>query len=68
MQITYNWFNKGDKECSTRDSWLSNFDLYILKKLEPTPEHRKFLTVFHDTRVETDPGLLALAYAVNILE
>ena len=29
MQIIYNWFNKGDKECSTRDSWLSNFDLYI---------------------------------------
>ena len=22
---------KGDKECSTRDSWLSNFDLDIMK-------------------------------------
>ena len=29
---------------------------------------RKCLTVFHDARVEADPGLLALAQAVNILE
>jgi hypothetical protein len=41
---------------------------YILNKLEPTLECRTFLTVFHDARVETDPGLLALAYAVSILE
>jgi hypothetical protein len=26
------------------------------------------LTVFHDARVETDQGLLALAYVVSILE
>ena len=65
--VIFDCFNKGDKECSTRDSWLSNFDLYI-KKLEPNLECRKFLTVFHDARVETDPGLLALAYAVSILE
>ena len=57
-------FNKGDKECSTRR--LSNFGLFI-KKLEPNLECRKFLTLFHDARVETDPGLLALAYAVSIL-
>ena len=65
MQITYNWFNKGGIECSTRDSWLSNFDLYI-KKLSSNLECRIFLTVHHDARVETDPGLLALAYAVSI--
>ena len=33
--VIYDCFNKGDKEFSTRDSWLYNFDLYI-KKLEPT--------------------------------
>jgi hypothetical protein len=58
-------FNKGDKEYSTRDSWLSNFDLNI-KKLERTLECRKFFTVFHDARVETDPGLLAHAYADSL--
>ena len=36
--------------------------------LEPTLECRKFLTVFHDAHVETYPGLLALAYAVSILQ
>ena len=36
--------------------------------LEPTLECRKFLTVFHDAHVETYPGLLALGYAVSILE
>ena len=65
--VIYDCFNKGYKEFSTRDSQLSNFDLYI-KKLEPTLECRTFLTVFHDARVETDPGLLVLAYAVRILE
>ena len=59
--VIYDCFNQG-KEFSTHDSWLSNFDLYI-KKLEP--ECRTFLTVFHDARVETDPGLLALAHAVS---
>ena len=39
--------------------------LTYIKKLEPTLECRTFLTVFHDARVETDPGLLALAYAVS---
>ena len=29
---------------------------------------QKFLTVHHDARVETGPGLLALAYAVRILD
>ena len=42
--VIFNCFNKGDKEFSTRDSWLS-------KKLEPNLECRKFLTVFHDVRV-----------------
>ena len=67
MQIIYYCFNKGGIDCSTRDSWLSNFDLYI-KKLSSNLECRKFLTRFHDARVETGPCLLALAYAISILE
>ena len=59
--VIYDCFNKGEKEFSTRNIWLSNFDLKI-KKLEPTLDCR---TVFHDARVETDPGLLALAHAVS---
>ena len=65
--VIYDCFNKGGIDSSTRDSWLSNFDLYI-KKLSSNLECRKFITVYHDARVETDPGLLALAYAVSILE
>ncbi len=65
--VTFDCINKGDKECSNRDSWLPNFYLYI-KKIEPTLECIIFLTVFHDARVETDPDLLAPAYAVSILE
>ncbi len=54
-------------DCSTGDSWFSNFDLYI-KKLSSNLECRKFLTVHHDACVETGPCFLALAYAVSILE
>ena len=55
------------KETKNLQLAFYNFDLNI-KKLEPTLECRTFLAVFHDARVETDPGLLALAYAVSILE
>ena len=42
--VIYVCFNKADKDCKTRDTWLAAFDFYI-KKLCPQLEKRKFITV-----------------------
>jgi len=42
--VIYDCFNKADKDCKIRDTWLAAFDLYI-KKLGPQLQMRKFFTV-----------------------
>jgi hypothetical protein len=42
--VIYDCFNKADKDCKTRDTWLAAFDFYI-KKLCPQLGKRNFITV-----------------------
>jgi hypothetical protein len=65
--VIYDCFNKGEKDCPTRDTWLGAFDLYI-KKLFPDLEKRNFITVSIKGKMQANPNLLAFAYVVSLLE
>ena len=47
--------------------WINSFDFYI-KKLHPTLSKRKLLTVHFNGSVDANDGLLALAYAVSLVD
>jgi hypothetical protein len=64
--VIYDYFNKADKDCETRDTWLAAFDLYI-KKLCPQLEIRKFITVNINGKALANPNLLAFAYVVSLV-
>ena len=61
--VIHDCFNKADKDCKTRDTWLAAFDLFI-KKLCPQLEKRKFITVNINGKAQANPNLLAFAYFV----
>ena len=63
----YDCFNKADKDCKTRDTWLGGLDLYI-KKLFPQLQMRKFITVNINGRVQANSLLITFAYVVSLLE
>jgi hypothetical protein len=65
--VIYDCFNKADKDCKTRGTWLAAFGLYI-KKLGPQLQMRKFITVNINGKALANPNLLALAYVVSLLE
>ena len=65
--VIYDCFNKADKDCKTRDTWLAAFDFYI-KKLCPQLEKRNFITVKINGKAQANPNLLAFAYVVSLLE
>ena len=65
--VIYDCFNKGAKDCKTKDVWLGAFDLYI-KKLFPQLEKRNFITVNINGRDQANTALIAFAYVVSLLE
>ena len=67
MPFIYESFNKADKDCKTRDTWLAAFDFYI-KKLCPQLEKRNFITVNINGIAQANPNLLAFAYVFSLLE
>ena len=61
----YDCYNKGATDCSTRDTWLNQFDLYI-KSLSSPEIKRNFLTSNIYSSAKACSSILALAYAVSI--
>ena len=45
--VIYDCFNKGEKDCPTRDTWLGAFDLYI-NRLFPDLEKRKRVSLLKE--------------------
>ena len=62
----YGCFTKASSSCSTHGDWLNGFSFFI-EKLSPHLKKIAFYTVEIGFKVEADPALLALAYAVSIV-
>ena len=58
---------KASSSCSTPVDWLNGFSFFI-EKLSPHLKKIAFYFVEIGFKVEADPALLALAYAVSIAE
>jgi hypothetical protein len=67
LYVVYDCFTKGSKSCSTHVDWLNGFSFFI-EKLSPHLKKIAFYTVEIEFKVDADPALLALAYAVSIAE
>ena len=63
----YDCFTKVSSSCSTHVDWLNGFSFFI-EKLSPHLKKIAFYIVEIGFKVEADPALLALAYAVSIAE
>ena len=57
---------KASSSCSTPVDWLNGFSFFI-EKLSPHLKKIAFYFVEIGFKVEADPALLALAYAVSIV-
>ena len=62
----YDCFTKASSSCSTHGDWLNGFSFFI-EKLSPHLKKIAFYSVEISFKVEADPALLALAYAVSIV-
>ena len=67
LYVVYDCFTKASSSCSTHGDWLNGFSFFI-QKLSPHLEKIAFYSVEIGFKVEADPALLALAYAVSIAE
>ena len=67
LYVVYDCFTKGSSSCCTHVDWLNGFSFFI-EKLSPHLKKIAFYTVEIGFKVEADPALLALAYAVSIAE
>ena len=66
LYVVYDCFTKASSSCSTHGDWLNGFSFFI-EKLSPHLKKIAFYSVEIGFKVEADPALLALAYAVSIV-
>ena len=66
LYVVYDCFTKASSSCSTHGDWLNGFSFFI-EKLSPHLKKIAFYFVEIGFKVEADPALLALAYAVSIV-